>query len=103
MAANVENVPEPGADRVVPDYDQEKNITTVHQAPDQADLKDSDANSEKFQGGVQRARAITTIWSRKELWAMFILCVGEYPPLIHCRTGLITVPVSISYPLSMRF
>lgn len=32
---------------------------------------DSDANSENFQAGVQRVRAVTDIWSRNTLWLMF--------------------------------
>jgi hypothetical protein len=34
---------------------------------------DSDGNSEVFQGGVQRVRAITSIWGHKTMWLMFAL------------------------------
>lgn len=34
---------------------------------------DDDAQSEQFQGGVQRVRAITEIWSKKTLILMFVL------------------------------
>lgn len=36
---------------------------------------DSDAESDKFQGGVKRVRAITSVWSKKTLWTMFGLYV----------------------------
>lgn len=32
---------------------------------------DSDDRSEDYQGGVQRVRAVTTLWSKKTLWIMF--------------------------------
>lgn len=35
--------------------------------------KGDDARSEEFQGGVQRVRAITEIWSKKTLICMFVL------------------------------
>ncbi|KAH7131087.1 siderophore iron transporter mirB [Dactylonectria macrodidyma] len=38
------------------------------------DLKDnSDANSEDFQGGVAKVRAVTETWSKTTLWLMFFL------------------------------
>lgn len=33
----------------------------------------SDVDSEKFQPGVQRVRAITEIWSKQSMIAMFVL------------------------------
>lgn len=40
----------------------------------------SDVDSENFQLGVQRVRAITETWSPKTLWLMFSLYV---PPSLH--------------------
>ncbi|KAI9155166.1 MFS siderochrome iron transporter [Paramyrothecium foliicola] len=48
-------------------FDSEKNVSGS-QSDD-----DSDAKSEEFQGGVQRVRAITSIWGWKTMWLMFSL------------------------------
>ena len=40
---------------------------------------DSDDRSEDYQGGVQRVRAVTTLWSKKTLWIMFAVYVDCDP------------------------
>jgi len=37
------------------------------------DLESKEKNSENFQNGVQRVRAITSVWSTKTMVLMFIL------------------------------
>jgi len=56
-------------------YDMEKSINPHSQGVETSSdggLK-SDDDSEKFQNGVQRVRAITEIWTKQTLIAMFIL------------------------------
>lgn len=45
--------------------------------------KGDDAQSEDFQDGVQRVRAITEIWSRKTLGIMFVLYVNNACSPLH--------------------
>jgi hypothetical protein len=57
------------------EFDIEKSINPKSHAVDVSSdggLK-SDDDSERFQAGVQRVRAITEIWNKQTLIAMFIL------------------------------
>jgi hypothetical protein len=56
-------------------FDMEKNINPQShgvEASSDGGLKAED-DSERFQNGVQRVRAITEIWNKQTLIAMFIL------------------------------
>lgn len=66
------------------EYDIEKVAPTAHETTSDDDAKS--VNSEKFQNGVQRVRAITEIWSKTTLIAMFVLYVP--PPQIACFEGI---------------
>jgi hypothetical protein len=56
------------------EYDVEKSINHTSQAVDAtSDGGYKTDDSEKFQPGVQRVRAITEIWNKQTLIAMFIL------------------------------
>lgn len=70
------------ADAVRPEYDVSKEYdiektvqSSAHAQPESgsdAGLK-ADNDSERFQPGVQRVRAITEVWSKSTLISMFIL------------------------------
>ena len=51
--------------------DPERDLDAHRNSKDHAN--DSDANSTEFQEGVQRVRAVTTLWTKKTLVLMFIL------------------------------
>jgi hypothetical protein len=56
------------------EYDIEKSAQpTSHGVDNGSDSFKPDTDSEKFQDGVQRVRAITDIWSKQTLILMFIL------------------------------
>ncbi|KAF7558165.1 hypothetical protein G7Z17_g102 [Cylindrodendrum hubeiense] len=77
MAAPTQAVPEQvEQSRISIERDVEKLDTAVKTNGLDADedLKDnSDANSEEFQDGVARVRAITATWSKQTMWLMFAL------------------------------
>jgi len=70
-------------DAVRPEYDvskgldMEKNVTPISNAHQMETGSDggvkADNDSDRFQPGVQRVRAITEIWSKSTLISMFIL------------------------------
>ncbi|KAH7010234.1 putative transporter [Ilyonectria destructans] len=63
MAASTQAVPEQvEASRLSIEHDVEKRA-----------IDNNDANSEEFQDGVARVRAITSTWSRKTMWLMFVM------------------------------
>lgn len=53
-------------------YDEKKSPAVVVE-PQSAAGADSDSDS--FQDGVRRVRAITTVWTKYTLWSMFALYV----------------------------
>lgn len=67
--------PQTAAHRTEAGIDYEKNIAYDNGAQEvNHDTKqESDAESENFQGGVQRVRAITSVWSKKTMIIMFCL------------------------------
>ncbi|KFA55687.1 hypothetical protein S40293_05283 [Stachybotrys chartarum IBT 40293] len=50
--------------------DPEKSGGIVESTPTNVS---SDADSERFQDGVQRVRGVTSVWSQKTMWIMFVL------------------------------
>jgi hypothetical protein len=66
------------ADGVSKGFDIEKSINPKsHAVEANSDGGYRTDDSEKFQAGVQRVRAITEIWSKKTLIYMFILYVNK--------------------------
>lgn len=65
-------------DRRAPYGDMEKNPVTNGGEYDTGSLSD-DASSKEFQEGIQRVRAITSVWPKKTLWTMFALYVSPMP------------------------
>jgi hypothetical protein len=60
------------------EFDNEKSINPVlHTVEANSDGGFKSEDPEKFQAGVQRVRAITEIWSKQTLIAMFVLYVNE--------------------------
>lgn len=70
--AIVPNQIEPGSNT---GDDMEKNagVDRIIQETPREDASISDKDSTLFQGGVQRVRAITSLWSKNTMWLMFIL------------------------------
>jgi hypothetical protein len=66
------------------EFNAEKSINPTHVLETNSDGGYSSDDPEKFQAGVQRVRAITEIWSKKTLIAMFILYVNEATPTSGC-------------------
>lgn len=79
----------------------------VHSHEMASDAESKSIESENFQNGVQRVRAITEIWSKKTLIAMFILFVAPSPNqrsntdrLLACT--LSSLLLSYKMPLTQR-
>lgn len=49
----------------------DEGVAAAHNAAVDEKPALDDASENKFQPGVQRSRAITTVWSRKTMWLMF--------------------------------
>ncbi|CAI6331894.1 unnamed protein product [Periconia digitata] len=64
--------PEPVGSIVPPPQDVEKRVKDVDETTD-ITSQNSDQGSETFQNGVERVRAITSIWSQSTLVSMFVL------------------------------
>lgn len=58
-----------------PGDDPEKNeaVDRIVQEPARDDTSISDKDPTLYQGGVQRVRAITSLWSKNTMWLMFVL------------------------------
>jgi hypothetical protein len=57
-----------------PEVDMEKDASISHNAAEvNSESGYASEKSEEFQSGVQRVRAITSIWSRPTLISMFVL------------------------------
>lgn len=69
--------PVSGFPRPSKDMDIEKNPNDLHEAS--SDVEKKSLDSENFQNGVQRVRAITEIWGKKTLITMFVLYVDFDP------------------------
>lgn len=57
----------------VEDTDQNAGVDRIVQEPSRDGVSISDKDSALFQGGVQRVRAITSLWSKNTMWLMFVL------------------------------
>lgn len=69
---------QPSKQSGIAETDMEKNggadpLTTEIPGSNDNGASSSDGDSERFQEGVQRVRAITTIWSKSTLISMFVL------------------------------
>ncbi|KAI9896346.1 hypothetical protein N3K66_008518 [Trichothecium roseum] len=60
---------------------------------------DSDDRSEEYQGGVQRVRAVTTLWSKKTLWIMF----GVLYLVSFCDMLLVSIQSSLNPYITSSF
>ena len=68
--------PAEGFGRPSRDIDMEKNDDAFHAHETGSDVETKSVESETFQNGVQRVRAITEIWSKQTLITMFVLYVA---------------------------
>lgn len=73
MATNIQEIPPLGTTTEKTMIDPEKDAGTENSSQVHDHHDDSDAKSEEFQGGVQRVRAVTALWTKKTLWLMFSL------------------------------
>lgn len=97
--------PAEGFPRPSHDIDVEKRAVHSHEMASDAESKSIE--SDNFQNGVQRVRAITEIWSKKTLITMFILLVAPSPNqrlntdrLLACT--LSSLLLSYKMPLTQR-
>jgi hypothetical protein len=70
QTAPVQAIPVVAEDKREPIVDAEKAVRATGSVDTSSE---SDARSEEFQPGVSRVRAVTAVWSRKDLVLMFSL------------------------------